>query len=327
MAVTTALVATLLVGGAALFVLVRAAALVVARSLRLARHYDVSDALLGMTVVAVGTSLPELAAHITASVGILAGTFEYGVASATALGGNMGSSTAQQTLLFGVFLVGYGGVELPRSFLRENYLPMVAAILLTLAVAADGTVSRVDGLLLLVSYAAYTAYSISHRTRTPNLPRTESADVRRDVAVVVLGVAALFVSAFVVLDAVQTAVDGLRLGGSMVGVVTLGLAAALPELTTVAQSIRRRAPYVAVGTLVGSNVVNLLLGVGLGGTLSTYAVPPSVVVWDLPFKLVVAVGVYAASAARDRLTRRDGVSLVAAYFVFVSVRLLLFPGQ
>lgn len=326
MPVTPVLVGTLVAGTVALFVLVRGAEVVVERSLRLSRHYDVPEALVGMTVVAVGTSLPELAAHLTASLGILTGTLDYGVASATVLGGNMGSSTAQQTLLFGVFVVGYGPFRPDRSFLRWSYLPMLGTFLLTLAVVADGTASRLDGLLLLASYGAYTYLSVTHRTRTPNLPKAESVDVLRDAAVVAVGVAAILVSAFVVLEAVQVAVDRLQLGGSMVGVVTLGLAAALPELTTVAQSIRRKAPYVAVGTLVGSNVVNLLVGIGFGGFVSTYAVPSSVVLWDLPFKIVVGLLVYVAFVRRG-LTRRDGVSLVAAYFVFVSVRLLLFSGQ
>lgn len=115
----------------------------------------------------------------------------------------------------------------------------------------------------------------------------------------------------------------------MVGVVTLGVASALPELSTVLDAIRRQAPNIALGTLLGSNVVNPLLGIDLGGVISGYHVPAAVVVWDLPFKLAVAVGLfgYLTLVSNRSLTRREGAYLVVHYFVFVSTRLLFFPAQ
>lgn len=114
-----------------------------------------------------------------------------------------------------------------------------------------------------------------------------------------------------------------------VGVVTLGVAAALPELTAVLDVIRRRSPNVALGTLIGSNIVNALLCIGLGGAISTYYVPPAVVLWDLPFKLVVGAGVlgWALYVKDGALTRTEGAYMLGLYFVFVVGRLLVFPGQ
>lgn len=315
-------------GGAALYVLVRSAGVAVDRTVSLARHYDVPDALVAGVVVAVGTSLPEIAAHVIASLGILSGTLDYRVASATVLGGNMGSSTVQQTLLVGLFLVGVGRYEFTKTFVRWSYVPMVLASVLTLLLAWDGTVSRLDGLLLLGGYLVYLYYAIDRQRRREHLPVPESLDVGRDAVISLLALAAVVASAYVVLTAAQAAVDALALGGSIVGVVTIGVAAALPELSTVLESVRRDAPHVAMGTLVGSNVVNLLVGIGLGGTISTYAVPPAVVFWDLPFRVAVGAGVlvYALGPGHDALHRRNGYYLVALYFVFLGVHLLVFPG-
>lgn len=329
MAVTPSLLVEVALGAGALAVLVKSAGVTVERSLRLATHYEVPDLLVGMTVVAIGTSLPEIGAHVIASLGILSGALDYQVASATTLGGNMGSSTTQQTLLLGLFLIGYGGFRVTDQFVKSTYLPMLLAFALTLAVAWDGTIHRVDGLLMVAAYLGYAAYSVRTRDRSVSLPGGESADVRVDAAVAVLGLAGVLVGAYVVLDSVELVVDRLRLGGSMVGVVTLGVAAALPELSTVVDAVRRRAPNLALGTLVGSNVVNPLVGIGLGGLLSTYAVPPAVVQWDLPFKLVVGVGllVYVYAVTDGRLTRREGGYLVATYFVYLAGRFVLFAGQ
>lgn len=329
MAVPTDLFPQFAVGAVALYTLVTAAERTLDSLLALARHYGIPDEVLGTTVIAVGTSLPELSAHVVASLGILSGALDYDVASAVVLGGNMGSSTIQQTLLLGLFLVGFGRLRLGDSILRVSYGPMVAAFALALAVAVDGTVSRLDGLLLLAGFAAYTYYGYRHRRRSYSIPETASTDVRRDALVVVVAFALVVLSATLLLAVAQSVVDALALGGSTIGVVTLGVASALPELSTVLDAVRRRAPNIALGTLFGSNVVNPLVGIGLGGALSTYRVPSAVILWDLPFKLVVAMGllVYVARVSGRSLSRRDGAVLVVLYFVFVSARLLLFPGE
>jgi cation:H+ antiporter len=329
MVVTPGLFSQFAVGAVALYTLVTAAERANDRVLSLARYYDVPDEVIGMTVIAVGTSLPEISAHVVASVGILSGTLDYGITSAVVLGGNMGSSTTQQTLLFGLFVVAFGRLQLGDSVIASSYVPMIAALAVTLAVAVDGTISRLDGLVLLGAFVGYTYYGYTHRRRSYSVPETASTDVRRDIAVSLVALTLVLLSASLLLAVAQVVVGSLALGGSMVGVITLGIAAALPELSTVLDAVRRRAPNIALGTLLGSNVVNPLLGIGLGGAISTYRVPAAVVRWDLPFKLVVAVGllVYVRVVTNRSLSRRDGAYLVVLYFVFVTVRLLFFPDQ
>lgn len=323
------LAAELAVGVVALYTLVTAAGRAIDSLLSLARYYEVPDELLGMTVIAVGTSLPEITSHVVASLGILSGSLDYRIASAVVIGGNMGSSTTQQTLLLGLFLVGYGRLHVSESLIRGTYLPMVVGFALTLIVALDGTISRLDGLILLIGFAVYTYYGYVHRPRSFSVPEAASTNVRRDGLVAIGALILVVISASLLLTVAELVVDSLALGGSMVGVITLGVASALPELSTVLDAVRRRAPNIALGTLLGSNVVNPLLGIGLGGTLSTYQVPSAVVLWDLPFKLVVAVGLlgYLQFVSDRSLTRRDGAYLVVLYFVFVTTRLLFFPAQ
>lgn len=329
MVVSGQLLTQVSVGAVALYALVTAASRAIDRLLALAEYYDVDEVLVGMTVLAVGTSLPELSAHLIASLGILSGALEYQVTSAVVIGGNTGSSTVQQFLLVGVLLIGYGNVHLDRTFVRESYLPMLGAFVATLLVAWDGTISRLDGVVLFGLYLAYVGLRVSRRAQLPTLRERPSTNPRRDAAVAAGLLVIVLFSASLVLSVVEVVVDMLALGGSMVGVVTVGVAAALPELTAVMDSIRRRAPNVALGTLVGSNIVNPLVGIGLGGAVSTYYVPPAVVLWDLPFKLLVGIAVLGWTLYRNdgEFTRREGASLLGAYFVFVVGRLLLFPGQ
>jgi len=207
---------------------------------------------------------------------------------------------------------------------------MVLAIGLALTLAADGTVSRADGLLLVGAFLAYLYYTYDRgqRVTLPEEWEDEVGDVRIDAAVAVAALAVVLASAFVALSALELLVASLDLGGSLVGIVTLGVGSALPELSTLTESIRRRRPTLALGTLVGSNVVNLLVAVGLGATISSYRVPPAVVLWDLPVMLLgaLAATVYVTRFAEGELRRHHATWFVVAYFVFVAGHLLLFPS-
>jgi cation:H+ antiporter len=317
------------VGAVALYTLVTAASRAIDRLLALAAYHDLDEVLVGMTILAIGTSLPELSSHLVASLGILSGTLDYQIASALVIGGNVGSSTVQQLLLVGVLLIGYGSVGLTRNFVRDSYFPMLGAIAVTLALSWDAVITRLDGLLLLVAYVGYVTVRVTRRERTQSLKERASVNPRYDALLAFALLVLVLLSASLMLSVAEIVVEGLALGGSMIGVVTIGVAAALPELTVVMDSIRRRSPNVALGTLVGSNIVNPLVGIGLGGVLSTYAVPSAVVVWDLPFKLAAGVGllVWARFVKDGTLTRTEGGYLLGLYFLFVVGRLLLFPGQ
>jgi len=327
-AIDPLLLSELAVGVVALYTLVTGAGTAIDSLLGLARRYEMPEVLIGRTIVAVGTSLPELSAHVTASIGMLSGALAYETTSAVVLGGNMGSSTTQQLLLFGILLLGFGRIDLSDRLLVDTFVPMIAGLLLTLAVSLDGTVSRVDGAVLLVAFGAYLGFSYIRREDFLPAHGTPSTNVSKDVLLAVVMLVLVLLSASVLLAVIQDVVAGVLLGSSMVGVLTLGIASSFPELSTVIDGVRRKTPTVAIGTLVGSNIVNPLVGFGLGGAISTYHVPTSVVVWDLPFKIVTAVGLVLYVRYSDgTLTRHAGVTMIALYFVYIVGRMLLFPGQ
>ena len=316
-----------LVAGLSLVVLVLASRVTVEKAISLARTAGLTEEVIAVSVIGVGTSLPELGAHLSASTGILSGALDGTITSAAVLGGNMGSSTTQQFLLVGIFLLGYGRYRPTASFLNTTYVPMLAAFGLLFILAFDGHLSRPDGLVLVGAYAVYLYYTYKRRPRTTMFAEPPSDRPGLDLVVLIVGLIMVLGSAFVVIAAVGQIIDVLALSGSMVGVLTIGLAAALPELSTVVECLRRSAPAIALGALIGSNLVNLLLAIGLGGAISTYIVPPSLVWWDLPLKLIGGVLLLGALKYTDgELTREYGIGLVALYFVYLGGRLVLFPG-
>jgi len=310
----------------ALFGLVWSARKSVDRMIGIARAYDVPDALIAMSIIAVGTSLPEICSHIIASAGILSGTLAYDVTSYSVIGGNMGSSTMQQFLFVGIILISFGSREYEKQFFRDTYIPMLAGFLLVFGLAYDGVIGHVDGGVLLIAFTVYMIVSYLCRDQDVDVKETASQTVKMDVLIALAGFMGVMISAFVSLKMVEILVSELGLNGSMAGVLSLGFAAALPEFSTVVESIRRENPYLGLGTVIGSNVVNPLVGIGGGGAISTYLVPKSLLYWDLPFKffvgLLLLVWIYVIK--NRRAGRAEGIIMVVCYFLYLSIRVMFF---
>ncbi len=322
---------SLLLGAAALIALVYGAEHVVARLTSIAEYFGIPDVLIAMSVVSIGTSLPELVAHVIGSIGILQGTLDYQITSATVLGGNIGSDVVQQTLVFGLVVFAFAIIrqdrfEFTESFLKKNYLPMIGTTLMTLVLAWDGVLSRLDGIVLLGAFCAYMYYLYRTRDERLNQQTEASDDVRRDLFVAVVAMSTVLVSAHIVLRVTERLVQATGLGGSIIGVTTLGIAAALPEMFTAIEGIRQRAEGISLGTLIGSNITNPLVGIGAGALISTYWVPRPLVLWDLPMETVTAALLlfYLLFVSDRKLGWKGGLYLMGLYAFYIVIRFSFF---
>ncbi|MFB6294179.1 MAG: sodium:calcium antiporter, partial [Candidatus Nanohaloarchaea archaeon] len=252
-------------------------------------------------------------------------------ASATVLGGNIGSDVVQQTLVVGIVVFVFAWeqgrkFEFEEMFLKRDYLPMIGTTLMTLMLAWDGVLSRIDGLVLVGSFVGYMYYL--YRGRGVHYANTTepSSHVRRDAGIVVGGMVLVLLSARVVLDVTAMVVEVTGLGGSLVGVMTLGIASALPEMFTALHGIRYGSSGISLGTLIGSNITNPLLAIGSGAVLSTYWVPRPLVLWDLPMETITAglLLAYLLFVSDRKLGWKGGVYLIGLYLFYVIVRFSFF---
>lgn len=345
--------ANAVIGLFSIIALVAAAEVVVKKMEGVAKYYSVSEVVIAMTIVSIGTSLPELALHIVGSLQILLssgvplqlfgvdlGTVILGAhseavnmllqqgiiqsetamrasevyfsTSGTVLGANIGSDVVQQTLVLGLVIISSAllaerhSFKFSRKFLIRDYAPMMGTTLMTLILAlnwrgvvsflaggafkASGTLTRLDGLILVGSFAAYMYYL--YTTRKEEL--AEQGDVEastRPRLDFLTGIAAMMVvigSAEVFLRVVEVAVEQTGLSGSMIGVASVGIVSAFPEMITAISGLRHGSEGVSLGTLIGSNITNPLLAIGSGAVISTYAVPRPLVLWDLPMETITA---------------------------------------
>jgi cation:H+ antiporter len=364
--------AQLLVGLVAMFILVFGAEKVVDKMTSIAHYYSIPDVVIAMSVISVGTSLPEIIAHGIASFRILAhdecpevfanavseGTLHgCAIDSAAVLGANIGSDVVQQTLIVGLVILAFIVIRVRRaaalqggitnnltntykvindtyftfdvSFLKKDYFPMVGTTLMCVVLGWDGIYSRLDGLVLVGSFFAYMYYL--YKTREDRMTSDEDAsdNVMRDSLIVVIAFASVLASAHIILEVTQILVQKTGLGGSLIGVATLGIISALPELMTAIQGLRHEAEGISLGTLIGSNITNPLLAIGGGALVSTYWVPRPLVLWDLPMETITAglLLFYLLFISDRKLGWKGGLYLVGLYIFYLGMRAIFFSAD
>jgi len=327
------------IGLAIIAVMITSAEVAVKELMSLAGYFRLSTTFMGVTVVSLATSVPEIVAHFAASGGILAGTVDFKIASALVLGANIGSDVVQQTLIMATVVFIAGVVCFKRYFLAKSMVPMIVTTLMCLVLGWDRLYSRVDGLILLGSFFAYLLYLYVDERRhydpvdhgfseigdvPAHVPNRRGEAVRS--AVVALGALAVtVVSAMAALHLTEVIVHRTGLGGSLIGVVTLGVASALPELITAISGMRNGDAGISLGTLIGSNITNPLVAIGGGALLSTYWVPGPLVLWDLPWEALTGAALWVYLwFNKGRLGKKGGIYLVTLYAVYVALRFIFF---
>jgi cation:H+ antiporter len=319
------LIFAVIAGIFSLILLILSSEVAVKKIARLMHHYGYSATFGGLTVFSIATTLPENFAHLAASVGILRGTLDYEIASATVLGANIGSDVVQQTLILGIVVLLMGKLVFTKDFLLTAYLPMIGTTLLTLILAWDRTLSRVDGLILLGCFVAYMIFLYRKEHQHHLSKHKDKIHPGKAFLISSLALFVMLVSAHFLLTSSQTIVAFTGVGGSLIGVLTLGIAAASPEFFTAVAAIRQKNVGVSLGALIGSNITNPLLAIGGGALLSTYWVPKPLIYWDLPMETLTAALLLIYLLLSDRkLAKKGAIYLICLYFVYLIIRLKFF---
>ena len=328
-----------LVGLTAIALLVYSANVAVTKLMGLAGYFRLSTTFMGVTVVSIATSVPEITSHFTASVGILTGAVDFKIGSALVLGANIGSDVVQQTLIMAIVVFIAGTLHFRRYFLAKTMIPMIVTTLMCLVLGWDGIYSRLDGFILFGSFIAYLYYLYRDERKyykpedhgftaegavPEGTPQSgEEAWLYALISVVALTVTVA--SAMLTLSVTEIIVKRTGIGGSLIGVLTLGVASALPELITAVSGIRKGDTGIPLGTLVGSNITNPLVAIGGGALISTYWVPRPLVLWDLPWETLTGAILWIYLwFNKGRIGKKGGIYLVVLYFVYVILRSIFF---
>jgi cation:H+ antiporter len=279
----------------------------------LASQLGVSTLAIGLTVVAFGTSVPELVVSLDAA---LTG------APDIALGNVVGSNVANLALILGLAaLIRPPTVE--AQIVRIDLPVMIVASLALVAMLADGRVSRADGVVLLVALGAYAVFTLRQAGREAPPVRDELATAAppepdgsgRAGLLLGTGLALLVVGGHALVSGSVVLAEVLGVGEAAIGLTIVAVGTSLPELATSVVAAARGRGDIAVGNLVGSNIFNIL-GI-LGATAVVHPLGQGAIAGrDLGVMLGVALFVGALLLVRRALGRPEGALLTAIFLVY-----------
>lgn len=294
----------------------------------IAARLGVPERVAGLTIVAVGTSLPELVVSVTSAVGGHADM---------AFGNVMGSCLANLLLILGLSAV-IKPVTLSRSTQRFEIPVSVAACgLLALVANTDGQVTALEGVVLLVAFGLFVARTVAvglqegaggmtdaDRTLEEEFEEEgRTSNPIRDLVFIVLGIAMLkFGADFVVENAIVIA-SAVGISERVIGITVVALGTCLPELVTSVVAAFRGNSDIAVGNVVGSNISNLLLVMGGPALFASIPYDPA---YNLDLVLLalfslVLVG-FAFIGRRHEMSRANGVVFVVLYAAYIATSVL-----
>ncbi|GAA0646651.1 sodium:calcium antiporter [Salarchaeum japonicum] len=268
----------------------------------LARRYGVSTFFVGITVVAVGSSLPEIATAIYGSL--------YG-AGDLVVGHIVGSATSQITLGIGVVAL-VGPLVVSRGKVAAYGGGMLAAMTVMAAlVATGGGVSHLEGVLAVALYVVFLAALYEHEDYGGLAERTSDTTRARAALRTVVGLALVVAGGHVLVSSGRALAVETGVPAYLVGVVT-GLGTTLPEITVAVLAVRRDREGIAVGTLLGSNITDPLFSLGVGAAVGGLAVSGNVLL-PIAYMTGVSAVVLALLAREGAMERRSALACLLCY--------------
>lgn len=294
----------------------------------IAHHFKISHLFIGLTVVAIGTSLPEIAVSMIGAIDILMGA-EMSAVSGVVVGNKIGSYINQVTIIMGIVgLVGLMSTT-KRELKREGTMLILSIILFSL-ISLDLKITPLEGLIVTITYLTYFIYLIKQETpaKTTQKPEGEKPKTHpfKDLLMIIIGMSILLYTADVVVISSLQLAKLWAIPPSVTGLLIVGLGTGIPELTIAIIALRRGATGIAVGDMIGSNICDILLSLGAGAMISGFTVNPILLWFDVPFMFLVAFLVLGLFLRNMQLERKEALLLILVYASYVLLKLTFFMG-
>jgi cation:H+ antiporter len=301
---------------AALFVLVRGADLFVDGAKKIGAHFGMSSFAIGVLIVGLGTSLPELASSLAA---VMAGSTEIVIANA------VGSNITNILLIVGILAMLGGPVVINKNLLKTELPIFSIATIHFIASVYDGMIDRIEALLLFGTLSAYLWYLFSSSNDAKEEMEVEPIGnglVIKDVVFVVLGIAAVLVGAHYTVQMAVNIATGLAIPLGLVSIGAIAIGTSLPELFVSLQAIKSKEVDLAIGNIFGSNAFNILLVVGIPGLIAPLVAGEVVMELGLVVMLAASLILFVNGLARQ-VQKWEGVMMIL-FFIFFMVKLVQF---
>lgn len=307
---------------AGLVILILGADLLVRGAARLAAAFGVSPLVIGLTIVAIGTASPEIAVSLQASA--------TGQGELT-LGNVLGSNIFNVLFILGLTAL-FAPIKIAEQLIRKDAPIMVGVSLLTFALAYNGRLGALDGVILLVGLLAYTGFALWQSRRESQAVKNEYAQeyaekqprTTRNMVVnvifILIGLGLLVFGSNLLVEAAVSIAHGLGVSELVIGLTIVAAGTSLPEVATSLIAGLKGESDIAVGNAVGSNIFNLLGVLGLSALIAPdgLAVAERVLHFDLLVMVFVALVTLPVFYLDGRISRLEGILLISYFVLYTS---------
>lgn len=300
---------------AGILLLYKGAEWLVGSSARIAQHLRVSRVLIGLTIIAIGTSLPELVASIIAATQ---------GAPDVALGNVVGSNMANLGLVLALAVI----IKPVRTHIEDLYRDapwLIFGSVLLLIMAIDGVISRLDG-GILVGFAILFYWSTIQHVRREKISEEElpfhefeikAREHFRNYALIIVGIGSLILGAqWLITGAVDVAAQ-FNISELVIGITIVAIGTSLPELAASAWSSVHGSADVTFGNVVGSNIANIFMILGIVSLVAPVGVSEGAFKYDIPILILFTFFALLLVRTKERLTRVEGILLLAIYAGYI----------
>tara|TARA_Y100000748_G_scaffold92117_1_gene76713 strand:+ start:833 stop:1759 length:927 start_codon:yes stop_codon:yes gene_type:complete len=297
----------LIIGSAMLFY---GAEFIVKGGSRLARYFGLSPIVIGLTVVAFGTSLPELVVSIVAAIG---------GSSPIAIGNVVGSNIANVGLVLGISSLIFP-IKINLSQIKNDLIIYIFVCLMFSAFCMNGSISRQEGLILFLSVLIYTWYSFyysSSKNNDEDINDKNPSNLRMLFILIISGITLLSFGANLF---VKGAIDIARYFGIseiVIGMTIVALGTSLPELATSVIASFRKEHAISIGNIVGSNLFNLLSVIGIVSLVSPIESPKEILFFEIPYMIIYGLILFPIGMLKQPIHRLTAAFLLIGYLLFI----------
>ena len=308
----------------------------------IADRLHISHIMVGLTILSIGTSLPEI------SVSIMGGLDKvFGIdpnIDGIVIGNKIGSFLTQITLILGI-LAATQPIFISKWELRREGPMLFISVLVFLLFSLDGTLTQFEALLMIIIYFIYlslviwserrlqkvkleSSYMEKERLDTVSFEPIESphkvSSTSKDIGFLLIGLFILLFAAELTLLGAHDLSREFHIPENVVGILIVGFGTSLPELVADLTAIRRGSFGIAVGDILGSNICDILLATGSGVIMINFKVPMIILVFDIPVLiLALSIALYFLWSEKT-LKRWEGILLISFYGVYTILKLSMF---
>lgn len=300
--------------------LVKGADIFVEGSSSIAKKFKVPSIIIGLTIVAMGTSLPEAAVSVTASIADK---------NALAVSNVIGSNIFNLMMVIGVCAI-MTPVDVNKATLKRDFPFSVICAILLLALGVIGPMSlgHADGVIFLILFAGFIGlmiHSAMKASKEGNAIASEEIEAAEEIQImpvwksllfIVIGAVGIILGGDVVVDSASNIAAKFGMSQTLIGLTIVSVGTSLPELVTSIVAARKNEVDMALGNAIGSNVFNILFVLGIAGAISPMAFLNENVI-DIVILLVFSLIVWLFAWTKKEIKRGEGLIMVLLYVLYV----------